>query len=967
MATVSSSLQMFAQVSQTLNRAQKEIQRALGLARRLQQQLQQRMAVEIDTSGALSQLDGLKDRLESSFGETVVFNIFFDTGGIVQDYARVQQLLQTNLPVVEASIELYSEGAILDAEEARERIRSVTGQFWAIINVGPPEAGEIRTRLLTVLQVLNPAVTVRLVFDEIAANEQLHETINRIASTEASVKLTIDIGGVLAEVEQLRQHIASSGFSSIRVVLDRAMVEVALDSTQALSQAASVRVRIERQIGTVHAEVKITAVETSDFRNQIRTRLKGFTVKIKASLDTSQALAEMSALRGQLMAGIGSIRTTIQIQLPAALTVMFTNIQRLVMRLIAAVGRLRSAGIQLNGANRSARQSQDTPNQQKSEGKSEAGGLQARINGLLSAYQTLQDVGGFLSSSFGGAMDQLNLAEMFKAGTGSGDIGTAMFEKFKADAMAAGQDVNESLKGTLSFFSITQNTDQLTKLNSLANRLSAFDLEGGGIESAANVLKEAMSGDVGALSERFNMPQSSVQSFKIEELAKAGDMDGFLSAFDQLMEKQNMGQAAFDGMMDSPAKQMEALGNNMKTTLNDVGAAALTSLAPLIDKVNEFLQSGQITDFITNNWSAIETAIIGVTSALALWKIATIASNVALGIQNLLTTISAARSAYSTGATLAQVAATELATGAQIGFNAALLANPMTWIVIVIIALIAGIVLLVRWLINLWNTNDQFAGGLMQAWNMILNFFDQIPIFFTMVGNGIVNAFQSAGVLALQAIEAMINGAIDAINWLSETSNKILGTNFQIIQPVQISVQAEARAKAIKQAGIDEVNKMKQDAAAKAASREADRLKMLDDRKSKRALEQAEKAAKEQEAKDKAAPPDFSKWNQSHPANLNKAKTNETNGFSNQGRSANINRVNEVGTIGDKVEISSEDLKAMRELAEMKNIQNFVNLTPQISFGETHVRNESDIGTIITGIKSYLEEEFSSSVQGVYG
>ena len=53
-----------------------------------------------------------------------------------------------------------------------------------------------------------------------------------------------------------------------------------------------------------------------------------------------------------------------------------------------------------------------------------------------------------------------------------------------------------------------------------------------------------------------------------------------------------------------------------------------------------------------------------------------------------------------------------------------------------------------------------------------------------------------------------------------------------------------------------------------------------------------------------------------------------------------IDKVGEVGKIRDTVDISSEDLKTMRELAEMKNIQNFVTLTPAFSFGDMHVKQD---------------------------
>jgi len=80
-----------------------------------------------------------------------------------------------------------------------------------------------------------------------------------------------------------------------------------------------------------------------------------------------------------------------------------------------------------------------------------------------------------------------------------------------------------------------------------------------------------------------------------------------------------------------------------------------------------------------------------------------------------------------------------------------------------------------------------------------------------------------------------------------------------------------------------------------------------------------------------------------------------------------INKVNEVGRIGDTVDISSEDLKMMRELAELNAIQNFVTLTPTVNVQTGDIRNGYDVDTIIARIEQSLTEQIASSAQGVYG
>lgn len=78
-------------------------------------------------------------------------------------------------------------------------------------------------------------------------------------------------------------------------------------------------------------------------------------------------------------------------------------------------------------------------------------------------------------------------------------------------------------------------------------------------------------------------------------------------------------------------------------------------------------------------------------------------------------------------------------------------------------------------------------------------------------------------------------------------------------------------------------------------------------------------------------------------------------------------KLDSVGKIDDEINIADEDLKMLRELADIRSIQNFVTLTPQVSFsGDMTVREEADIDKIIRKIEKMLEEEISRSAKGVY-
>jgi hypothetical protein len=86
-------------------------------------------------------------------------------------------------------------------------------------------------------------------------------------------------------------------------------------------------------------------------------------------------------------------------------------------------------------------------------------------------------------------------------------------------------------------------------------------------------------------------------------------------------------------------------------------------------------------------------------------------------------------------------------------------------------------------------------------------------------------------------------------------------------------------------------------------------------------------------------------------------------------KAPNIDKVGKVGKVGkidDTVDISSEDLRALRDLAEMKSIQNFVTLTPVVRVTTGPISKDVDVDTVIKRIEQSLESEIAISAQGVY-
>lgn len=135
--------------------------------------------------------------------------------------------------------------------------------------------------------------------------------------------------------------------------------------------------------------------------------------------------------------------------------------------------------------------------------------------------------------------------------------------------------------------------------------------------------------------------------------------------------------------MFSVADEVNAKFAKMPMTWGQVWNGIINKLLVISQPLLSFI------NFLANNWSMLEPIILGVVAAFLLYTAAVAIHNGVLGVNNLMTGIAAASAALHAGKTLAQAAATETATGAQAGLNAALLASPITWIVMGVIAIIA--------------------------------------------------------------------------------------------------------------------------------------------------------------------------------------------------------------------------------------------------------------------------------------
>lgn len=200
--------------------------------------------------------------------------------------------------------------------------------------------------------------------------------------------------------------------------------------------------------------------------------------------------------------------------------------------------------------------------------------------------------------------------------------------------------------------------------------------------------------------------------------------------------------------------KINALANNQEFQMfaeNAIGALASVSMQLL--EIMEF--AGMVASFISENWSIIEPIIMGIVAAMGLYTTALLINNTIQGISALMASVKAASEMMAAGATFT-------ATAAQHGFNAALLACPLTWIIALIIALIAIIYAVCAAIAKLTGVANSGFGVITGGINVVIQFFKNLGLTVANIALGIGHAI---GALASNMMVAFNNAICSVQSW----------------------------------------------------------------------------------------------------------------------------------------------------------------------------------------------------------
>ena len=202
---------------------------------------------------------------------------------------------------------------------------------------------------------------------------------------------------------------------------------------------------------------------------------------------------------------------------------------------------------------------------------------------------------------------------------------------------------------------------------------------------------------------------------------------------------------------------------------------AMATLASIV--LNIFDLIGTVGGFIADNWSVISPIIYGVIGALAVYaaylgivKGIEIASAAATAIHSVAMSAKIGVMAALTGQTMA-------ATAAQMGYNGALYACPVVWIIMLLIALIAIIFAVCNAIAKMTGIANSGFGVITGGVNVVIQFFKNLGLTVANIALGIGNAIAA---LASNMMTAFHNAICSVQSWFYN----LLSTALSVIEGI---------------------------------------------------------------------------------------------------------------------------------------------------------------------------------------
>lgn len=448
--------------------------------------------------------------------------------------------------------------------------------------------------------------------------------------------------------------------------------------------------------------------------------------------------------------------------------------------------------------------------------------------------------------------------------------------------------------------------------------------------------------------------------------------------------------AIFSSAEDINAK-FEAMPMTWGQVWTSFQNSALMAFQPVLDKVNELANNDQFQGFVENaigllaqlavyvldffntlasigafisdNWSIIAPIVYGVIAALIAY--AAISGIVAAvnGVMALSASVHAAAEAMQAGATFT-------ATAAQYGLNAALMACPLTWIILLIIAVIAAIFAVCNAIAKMTGVANSGFGVITGGINVVIQFFKNLGLSVANIALGIGNAIAA---LASNMMTAFHNAICNVQSWFYN----LLSTALTVIE----GICAALNKLPFVEFDYSGISSAADDYAAKATEAEGNKQ---DYKSIGNAFNEgmstfdtfqdgwASDAFSTGAAWGDGVADSVSNMFSGGMDNINLTGGVDTSFLDSSNFAHNVGNgiadtADNTGKIADSVEISSENLKYLRDIAETEAINRFTTAEIQVTMNNNNnVSSDTDIDGMVDSLSAGVLEAMEQAAEGVH-
>ena len=466
---------------------------------------------------------------------------------------------------------------------------------------------------------------------------------------------------------------------------------------------------------------------------------------------------------------------------------------------------------------------------------------------------------------------------------------------------------------------------------------------------------------------------------KIREMAADGELSAdvvkaaIFSAADDINSKFNEMPMTWGQMWQSMQNTALIAFQPVLQRLNDLANSeafqtfiqgaieAMATLANIL--LNVFEVAASVGAFIGDNWSIIAPIIYGVIAALGAYL-------AIMGIVNAITAISAAIDATKAAADALAAGQTFLWTVQQYGLNAALAACPITWIIVLIIALIAIIFAVCNAIAKMTGIANSGFGVITGGVNVVIQFFKNLGLTVANIALGIGNAIAA---LASNMMTAFHNAICSVQSWFYN----LLSTALSVIEGICSALNklpfVEFDYSGISSAADDYAAK-----ASEAAGNKEDYQSISDafnegfttfdafqDGWASDAFNAG--AAWGDGVADKVSNFSLSDvFGQTDIPNVSDYTSGFADAIANSGVGDGIGNIDDnTGKIKDSLDITEEDLKYLRDIAEQESINRFT--TAEVTINQTNnnnVSSDTDLDGFITALDDAMGEAIDEVTNG---